>query len=141
MQARFSFNSKAAQETYAEAWDKRDPWRMLKKNVSFAAPPKQTKVCGAAPYILCVRVLSSLFYAHPSTPPLFSLPANACCSLILFLPAAAAASVFGNIRFHQEPGVDMGAAAVEVRAPDAKAVVVVDPFSSGALLAKRWGWW
>lgn len=38
MQARFSFNSKAAQETYAEAWDKRDPWRMLKKNVSFAAP-------------------------------------------------------------------------------------------------------
>lgn len=44
MQARFSFNSKAAQETYAEAWDKRDPWRMLKKNVSFAAPRKGTKV-------------------------------------------------------------------------------------------------
>lgn len=45
MQARFSFNSKAAQETYAEAWDKRDPWRMLKKNVSFAASRKGTKVC------------------------------------------------------------------------------------------------
>lgn len=44
MQARFSFNSKAAQETYAEAWDKRDPWRMLKKNVSFAAPRQPTKV-------------------------------------------------------------------------------------------------
>ena len=44
MQARFSFNSKAAQETYAEAWDKRDPWRMIKKNVSFAAPRPGTKV-------------------------------------------------------------------------------------------------
>ena len=41
MQTRFSFNSKAAKETYAEAWDKRDPWRMLKKNVSFAASRKE----------------------------------------------------------------------------------------------------
>eukprot|EP00903_Cladosiphon_okamuranus_P016162 g14915.t1 len=79
MQARFSFNSKAAQETYAEAWDKRDPWRMLKKNVSFAAPRPQAT----------------------------------------------------------EPGMGTGAEAPEARAPDAKAVVVVDPFSSGALLAKR----
>lgn len=46
MQARFSFNSKAAQKTYAEAWDKRDPWRMLKKNVSFAAPRKQADKVG-----------------------------------------------------------------------------------------------
>ena len=30
-----------------------------------------------------------------------------------------------------------GAGAAELRAIDAKAVVVVDPFSSGALLAKR----
>ncbi|CAN0142498.1 unnamed protein product, partial [Ectocarpus sp. 4 AP-2014] len=80
MQARFSFNSKAAQETYAEAWDKRDPWRMLKKNVSFAAPQIGTK---------------------------------------------------------QEPGMAPEIAAAKVRARDAKAVVIVDPFSSGALLAKR----
>eukprot|EP00904_Undaria_pinnatifida_P012537 jgi/Undpi1/8413/HiC_scaffold_25.g10881.m1 len=70
MQTRFSFNSKAAKETYAEAWDKRDPWRMLKKNVSFAA--------------------------------------------------------------RQEEGLDN-----QARGLDAKAVVVVDPFSSGAVLAKR----
>lgn len=40
MQTRFSFNSRAAQENYIEAWDKRDPWRMRKRNVSFAAPKK-----------------------------------------------------------------------------------------------------
>jgi hypothetical protein len=26
------------QDNYAAVWEKRDPWRMLKKNVSFAAP-------------------------------------------------------------------------------------------------------
>lgn len=38
----------------------------------------------------------------------------------------------------QEPGMAPEIAAAKVRARDAKAVVVVDPFSSGALLAKRW---
>lgn len=38
----------------------------------------------------------------------------------------------------QEPGMAPEVAAAAVRARDAKAVVVVDPFSSGALLAQRW---
>ena len=44
LQTRFSFNSKAAQENYADAWDKRNPWRLLKKNVSFVAPKKGRRV-------------------------------------------------------------------------------------------------
>jgi hypothetical protein len=32
----------ALQDNYAAVWEKRDPWRMLKKNVSFAAPRLDT---------------------------------------------------------------------------------------------------
>eukprot|EP00611_Tribonema_gayanum_P004390 TRINITY_DN1356_c0_g1_i4.p1 TRINITY_DN1356_c0_g1~~TRINITY_DN1356_c0_g1_i4.p1 ORF type:complete len:605 (-),score=171.92 TRINITY_DN1356_c0_g1_i4:3-1703(-) len=76
---RFSFNSRAAKEGYAAVWEKRDPWRMLKKNVSFAVP------------------------AHPSSA--------------------------------KKSALSSPPSPVQERRN--QSVVVVDPFSSGAILARR----
>jgi biotin carboxylase len=37
--SRFSFGTRAARENYTLLWERRDPWRMLKRNVSFRGGP------------------------------------------------------------------------------------------------------
>lgn len=97
------------------------------KVLSLAVILVPPSLCRFSIILLLPECSPSLSQAHPRVSPI--LRPSSCRALLV--TAAASAVIL------QEPGMDAGAAALEVRAPDAKAVVVVDPFSSGALLAKR----